>query len=107
MRRFYLGRGGRLPPPPPGPPPPAPHTHKQIQLLHPLRTHTLQFGEGDTMILSYSIPRRRMRAHDAYAIVFGLPQASRNKQGAWPPAPDLLQRTTTHEVRFMKSSYNS
>ena len=55
MRRFYLGRAARLLPPPPGR---APHTHKQIQLLHPLRTHTLQFGEGDTMILSYSTNAR-------------------------------------------------
>src|ERR1700730_9864454 len=51
MRRFYRSRAARLPPPPPGR---APQTKVQIQLLHALRTHALQFNQGDTMILSYS-----------------------------------------------------
>ncbi len=49
MRGFYLARAARLLPPPPGR---VPRTQIQIQLLHPLRTHTLQFCQGDTMILS-------------------------------------------------------
>ena len=57
MRRFYRSRAARLLPPPPGR---APQTHKQIQLLYPLRTHTLQFCQGDTMILSYANPRRSL-----------------------------------------------
>src|SRR5260370_3231632 len=55
MRRFYRSRAARLLPPPPGRAPQT-QTQIQIQLLHPLRAHTLQFCQGDTMILSYSIP---------------------------------------------------
>src|SRR5260370_23439125 len=54
MRRFYRSRAARLLPPPPGRAPQT-QTQIQIQLLHPLRAHTLQFCQGDTMILSYSI----------------------------------------------------
>ena len=43
---FYTRRAARLLPPPPGR---APQTQKQIQFLHPLRTHTLQPRQGDTM----------------------------------------------------------
>ncbi len=43
---FYTRRAARLLPPPPGR---APQTQKQIQFLHPLRTHTLQPHKGDTM----------------------------------------------------------
>jgi len=49
------GAGSRIGPAPPPPSGRAPQI--QIQLLHPLRTHTLQFGQGDTMILSSAIAR--------------------------------------------------